>query len=152
MANELTCARTCQPMWIVTHICDIMTYRAPISPKLQESEKITVRQILSAECYLLISSVIKCVIKMKQISNFAISFQVIFGDEIPNLMVVSNCKVERHFGALPVIVFLRFAFCILSLNRLVSSRCNFLKFANLQSLTQYLQDLFLPGDWSFISK
>ena len=67
-------------------------------------------------------------------------------------MVVSNCKVERHFGALPVIAFLRFAFCILSFNRLVSSRCNFLKFAKLQSLTQYLQDLFLPGDWSFISK
>ena len=126
MANELTCARTCLPMWIVTHICDIMTCRAPISLKLRESEKITVRQILSADCCLLISSVIKCVIKVKQISDF---FQGhIFSDKITNLML-SLIAVERHFGALPVIEFLRFAFCILSLDRLVSSRCNFLKIA-----------------------
>ena len=59
----------------------------------------------------------------------------------------------RRFGALPVMpVFSRFGFCILSLDRLVSSRCSFLKFANLQNFTQYLQDLFLPGNWSFISK
>ena len=111
--------------------------QSPISLKLQESKKITVRQILSADCSLLISSVIKCVIKVKQISDF---FQGhIFSDKIPNLML-SLIAVERHFGALPVIEFLRFAFCILSLDRLVSSRCNSI-FARL-----------LPGDWSFISK
>ena len=60
-------------------------------------------------------------------------------------MVVSNCKVERHFGALPVIVFLCFAICILSLDRLVPSK---VKAAKLRLMFARL----LPGDWSFISK